>query len=67
MSYYYSTGGDLRVANVKRGGEIGISAGLAGADGNAHNESHADMTTTSDTTNRDDTDCICGGTNKKNK
>ncbi|OHA46259.1 MAG: hypothetical protein A2828_00790 [Candidatus Terrybacteria bacterium RIFCSPHIGHO2_01_FULL_43_35] len=51
-----------RVAKVKLGGEIGISPGLAGANGDAHNESHADMTTTSDTANRDDADCLGGGT-----
>ena len=62
VAYRDSTNNALKIANVKRGGEIGISAGLSGANGDAHSESHADMTTTSDITNRDDADCIGGGT-----
>ncbi len=62
VSYYDATANTIKIANLKRGGEIGISAGLAGANGDAHIESHADMTTTSDTVNRDDADCIGGGT-----
>ncbi len=48
------------VAKIHRGGEILTSPGLAGANGDNISESHADMTSTSDTTNRDDADCIDG-------
>jgi len=54
--------GDLRIARFSRGGEIQIGTSLAGASGDALNESHADMTSTTDTANRDDADCAGGGT-----
>jgi len=62
ISYRDDTNLDLRVAHLVRGGEIQIGTSLAGAKGDALNESHADMTTSTDTTNRDDADCIGGGT-----
>lgn len=53
---------DLKVAFTNRSGEITYAAGLAGKTGDLHNESHADMSSVSDTTARDNTDCIGGGT-----
>jgi hypothetical protein len=62
VSYVDSTASSLKLARLKRGGEISIAAGLAGANGDSLSESHAEMTSTSDTTSRDDADCIGGGT-----
>ena len=62
VSYNDISASTFKVASVKRGGEIGISSGLSGASGDPLNESHADMTTTGDTANRDDADCLGGGT-----
>ena len=42
-------------------GEITLSPSLAANNGDVLGESHADMTTVGDTTNRDDADCLTGG------
>lgn len=58
-----TSGEDLKLAYIDRGGEITISPGISGSNGDALSESHADMTSPTDTTNRDDADCIgTGGT-----
>ncbi|MBA2278953.1 hypothetical protein H0V99_00740 [Candidatus Saccharibacteria bacterium] len=62
ISYYDLTGGNLRVAQIARKGEITMSASQAAQGGNNINESHTDMSSVSDTTNRDDADCSGGGT-----
>jgi hypothetical protein len=60
---YNDTGGnDLRIANLHRGGEITITAGRAGANGATLSESHTDMSSATDTANRDDADCAGGAT-----
>jgi len=46
--------GHTVVARISRGGEIQISPGLAGDNGDTIAESHADMTSPTDTLNRDD-------------
>lgn len=51
----------VRMAYLRQSlGAITLSSSQAGV--SAFAESHADMTTTSDTSNRDDADCIGGGT-----
>ncbi|MDP3723287.1 MAG: hypothetical protein Q8R91_07315 [Candidatus Omnitrophota bacterium] len=62
VSYQDATATTLKVARISRGGEIQISPGLAAAGSDAVNESHADMTSATDTVGRDDADCIGGGT-----
>jgi len=42
ISYYHAASGDLRVANLNRAGEITISSGLAGDNGDALTASDAD-------------------------
>ncbi|MES2970925.1 MAG: hypothetical protein V4702_01215, partial [Patescibacteria group bacterium] len=59
VSYSDASASSLMVARLDRGGEIVLSPGAIGANGDALSESHADMTTATDTTNRDDTaDCL---------
>jgi hypothetical protein len=63
VSYYDATNADLRVAKLDdRAGELLISPASGGRWGDSLNESHADMSSISDTSNRDDADCIGGGT-----
>ncbi len=52
----------LTYGKIHRQGEITAAAGMAASVNAAMSESHADMTTTTDTGNRDDADCIGGGT-----
>jgi hypothetical protein len=67
IGYYNNSAQDLRVANLAfRGGEIVTSAGAAGKAGDPLNESHADMTSVSDASNRDDADCVTGGASWNN-
>lgn len=55
------TGGNLRVAEGDgRKGEILISPTPGGGIGDAISESHTDMTSVTDTANRDDADCTTG-------
>lgn len=61
ISSYDTTNTALRVARLRRGGEILIGAGLAGSNGDALSESHTDMTSATNTANRDDADCSTGG------
>jgi len=66
VSYQDSTNSNLEVAQITRAGEIVISPGLANADNaslraTSTTESHADMTTASNSANRTDADCITGG------
>lgn len=61
ISHSEATGLDLELAYIDRGGEITVSPGIAGVSGDALSESHADMTSVTDTTNRDDGDCIGTG------
>jgi hypothetical protein len=53
--------GDLRVSKLKRGGEITVAPGTAGKNGDPLSETHTDMSSASDTTNRDDADCTTAG------
>jgi hypothetical protein len=66
ISYYDGgTEGNLRVANVYRSGEIVLSPSVVNSNGTTINEDHADMTSATDTTNRDDTGanrCIASST-----
>jgi hypothetical protein len=62
VSYYDLINGNLRVAQVSRQAEITLSPSVSVANGAALSESHSDMTTVSDSSNRDDADCIGGGT-----
>lgn len=62
ISYRDGASGAMQIASVLRRGEVTLSAGLGGKSGNSITESHADMTTVSDSANRDDADCIGGGT-----
>jgi hypothetical protein len=63
VSYYNATGADLRIAKLDdRAGELLISPASGGRWGDSLSESHADMSSVSDTGNRDDADCIGGGT-----
>ena len=64
IGYYDNSGTDydFNVATVARGGEITLAPGLAGASGDSHNESHSDMTAVPNNANRDDADCVGGGT-----
>lgn len=61
ISYQDTTNNDLRFATLHRGGEITIAPGTAGTNGAAMTESHADMATVTDATNRDDADCATAG------
>ena len=61
VSYYDGTNGDLRVATLHdQGGEIRIAPSAIGVNATTTRESHSDMTSTSDNTNRDDADCSVG-------
>jgi hypothetical protein len=63
ISYYDTTNTNTKIAKLSnRMGEITTSASPAALAGNAINESHADMSSVSDTSNRDDADCSGGGT-----
>lgn len=63
ISYYDVTNSAMRVASLPPGaGELSIARPQGGTGGDSINESHADMTTTTDTSNRDDADRIGGGT-----
>lgn len=62
ISFYDTTNTNLKVAKLYRGGEITASASVASKIGDATSESHADMTSATNTANRDDADCIGGGT-----
>lgn len=57
-SYYDVTNTSLRAAQVTRGGEIIPAAGLAAVSPGSIATSQSDMTTVSDTTNKNDADCI---------
>lgn len=61
LAYYDVTNMDLKVASLRRGGELRIGTSLAGNSGDPLNESHADMTSPTDSVNRDDADCAAGG------
>lgn len=61
ISYLDSTNGDLRIARLKRGGEITMADGLGGGNGDSLFETHTDMTTSTNTANRDDADCTTAG------
>lgn len=62
ISYFDATNTAVKVANVKRSGELEITPGIAGATGDTLSESHADMSSATDTTERDTADCISGST-----
>jgi hypothetical protein len=62
LSYYDDTAVDLKLAKLERAGEILISPSQRYVNGAVISESHADMTSVTDTANRDDADCIGGGT-----
>ena len=61
ISHHNQTDGDLEVARFNRGGEITIASSESANTGDGHSESHADMTSATDTTNRDDVDCVGSG------
>lgn len=63
LTSFDNTSKDLKFATLNRRGEITMTAGRAGGDDDPLNESHTDMTTVSDTANRDDADCSTGGAN----
>ncbi len=58
--------GQLWVSHFERQGEITISPSLGSSNWDTLSESHADMTSSSDTTNRDDSDCISAGASWNN-
>ncbi len=63
IAYYDETSDNVRVATLPvNSGEMSLAKPGGGADGDSINESHADMTSVSDTTNRNDVDCISSGT-----
>jgi hypothetical protein len=52
---------DIEFARLNRGGELLTTPGLSGtSNGATISESHGDMTSTTDTANRDDADCVSG-------
>jgi hypothetical protein len=57
-----TTGNNLIIGRLDRGGEITLSPGLAAAQDDAISESHADMDAIPDNTDRDDADCLSGST-----
>src|SRR5262249_38813867 len=62
LSWYNPNSGasgtkDLKFSHLVRGGEITMAPSVGSGNGDAISESHTDMTSTSDTTNRDDVDC----------
>lgn len=61
ISFLDSTNADLRVARMNRGGEITIAAGLGGTNGESLNETHTDMSSSTNSANRDDADCTTAG------
>ena len=61
IGYYDLTTTSLMVAEIVRAGEILIAPSSSSSSGEVLNESHVDMTSSTDTTNRDDADCISGG------
>ncbi|MDO8269232.1 MAG: hypothetical protein Q7T54_01010 [Candidatus Levybacteria bacterium] len=62
VSYQDTSASALRVANIKRGGEIAISPSLSGATGDSLSASHADMTSATDSTSQGDADCLSATT-----
>lgn len=64
VAYYDTAGGsgDVRVARYDRRGDITTGPLQRVAAGSATSESHADMSTATDAGNRDDADCVGGGT-----
>jgi len=62
ISYVDGTNSFLDIAKVVRGGEVVMANGTAGNAGDPIQESHAEMSSTTDTTSRDDADCIGGST-----
>lgn len=62
ISEYNATSSDLRVAEIVGGGEILMAPSERLSGGDAISESHSDMTALPDNTNRDDADCVGGGT-----
>lgn len=67
ISYVDATNTSVKAAWLNRGGEITVAAGTSGnANGASVNKSHADMTTTSDTINKTDADCLAASTTWNN-
>jgi hypothetical protein len=69
ISYYNVTSGSLMVSQLNRAGELSISPTSSAVNGDTISESHADMTSATDTTERDDTGnarCISTSTNWNN-
>lgn len=62
ISSFDAANGNLRIAITHKRGDISYATGLAGSTGDPLNESHADMTSSTNSGNRDDADCIGGGT-----
>jgi hypothetical protein len=62
VTYYDETGADLKFASLQRQGDIVLGTAQRYLDDSVISESHADMTSVTDTVNRDDADCIGGGT-----
>ncbi len=58
----YTSNTNLRFAQMAYSGEILMAPTMGAAAGDPLNESHADMTATTDTTNRDTANCISTGT-----
>lgn len=59
ISTYNSTNPrNLVVAKLKRQGELSITSGLSGTNGDALTSSHADMSSATDSANRSDADCV---------
>lgn len=58
FSTYTTTSKTLIVGKLARGGELSITPGLSGANGDALTTSHGDMSSATDTANRNDADCV---------
>jgi hypothetical protein len=59
VAYFDFTSGDLEFAwRDTRAGELTIVPTISGSNGDVLTESHADMTSSTDTTGRDDADCL---------
>jgi hypothetical protein len=61
ISYYDSSNQNLKVATINRQAEITLSPSGAATNGAILSESHADMTSVTDSSNRDDADCLAVG------
>ena len=56
----------VEIARYDQGGEITVAPSVDKSSGDNLSESHADMTSATDTTGRDDTDCLAGSTTWNN-